>query len=295
MKKLLLFLFLLTESVIGLAQDHGKLFYNEYWVTTRRDSAYYYRVWTKSGDNYEIHDYYNDGTPLLSGYLSSLDDNYWPNRVGHFVYFDKATARKICEGDYKSGRKNGVWKYYEADRETVATSVVFASDMRTRQVSFYSDGKTVSIDADYELGKKVKAKSYYDNGKLHNEREYANGVTRFEHCYGIGGEDTSCDKDTARYVEQMPKPSFSLGSYLGDNIHYPEVARLKGITGRVVVEFVVMEDGTISTALVSQSVYPAIDEEALRVVAAMPKWSPGRQNGKTVKVLYSQPVTFALE
>lgn len=80
--------------------------------------------------------------------------------------------------------------------------------------------------------------------------------------------------------------------WLSDNIKYPAEAAKNGIEGRVIVQFVIGSDGTVSDAVVRRSVDPLLDAEALRVINAMPAWTPGKQDGKPVAVRYTIPVTF---
>ena len=99
-------------------------------------------------------------------------------------------------------------------------------------------------------------------------------------------------------VEQMP--SFpggmaALMAYLQKSIKYPPVAEENGIQGRVVCTFVVERDGSVTDVRVAKSVDPSLDKEAVRVVSAMPKWIPGKQNGQSVRVKYTLPVTFRLQ
>lgn len=99
-------------------------------------------------------------------------------------------------------------------------------------------------------------------------------------------------------VEQKPEfPGGEAAMYkwLSDNIVYPSAASEEGVQGRVVVEFVVGKDGSISNVKVVRPRHPALDKEALRVVKAMPNWLPGRNNGQPVKVTYTLPVTFKLQ
>ena len=99
-------------------------------------------------------------------------------------------------------------------------------------------------------------------------------------------------------VEQMPSfpgGQAALMNYLNSNIKYPVIAEENGIQGRVVVQFVVGKDGHISDVKVAKSVDPSLDKEAVRVVKAMPKWIPGKQNGQAVTVRYTLPVTFRLQ
>ncbi|MCH5221857.1 MAG: energy transducer TonB [Muribaculaceae bacterium] len=99
-------------------------------------------------------------------------------------------------------------------------------------------------------------------------------------------------------VEQKPEfpgGEAELYKWLSNNISYPAAASEEGVQGRVVVEFVVGKDGSISNVRVVRPRHPALDKEALRVVKAMPKWMPGRNNGQPVKVTYTLPVTFKLQ
>lgn len=108
---------------------------------------------------------------------------------------------------------------------------------------------------------------------------------------------TSMDDDVYEVVEKMPEfPGgiAELMKYLSSNIKYPVEAHKAGIQGRVVVSFIVNKDGTVKDAKIVRSVDKSIDAEALRVISAMPKWLPGYQNGKAVKVRYTVPVTFRL-
>ena len=76
---------------------------------------------------------------------------------------------------------------------------------------------------------------------------------------------------------------------------YPEAAEKAGTQGRVIATFVVEKDGSISNARVVKSVSKELDEEALRVINAMPKWTPGMQSGKNVRVKYTIPISFRLD
>jgi protein TonB len=115
---------------------------------------------------------------------------------------------------------------------------------------------------------------------------------------GIAQEKTvtaAKDKDGVyQLVDVMPQSSVDLGQYLSANVHYPTEARKKGIQGRVIVKFVVNEDGSISNAETIRGIGGGCNEEAIRVITAMPKWKPGINKGKLVKVYFNQPITFKL-
>ena len=99
-------------------------------------------------------------------------------------------------------------------------------------------------------------------------------------------------------VEEMPEfPGgvVKMNEYLSNSIVYPEYAVENNIEGRVIVEFVVNTDGTITDTQIKQSVHELLDNEALRIVKAMPRWKPAKQKGKLVRVKYTLPINFNLE
>jgi len=103
---------------------------------------------------------------------------------------------------------------------------------------------------------------------------------------------------TFEVVEQMPAfpgGDAALMKYLSENIKYPKAAEKAGEQGRVVVNFIVEKDGAISNVNVVRSVTPTLDAEAVRVIKAMPKWVPGKQDGQFVRVKYNVPVSFRLQ
>jgi protein TonB len=98
-------------------------------------------------------------------------------------------------------------------------------------------------------------------------------------------------------VEQVPEFPGGLdkfGAYLGKAIRYPAVARENGTQGRVIVTFVVERDGSLTDIKVTRGIGSGCDEEAVRVLKNSPKWKPGIQNGRPVRVQYSVPISFTL-
>ena len=97
------------------------------------------------------------------------------------------------------------------------------------------------------------------------------------------------------FVEEMPEfpgGQDSLTAFLRREIVYPQVARDNGITGTVLVEFVVERDGRVSNGVVKVPLFPDCDVEALRGVMSMPRWKPGRNMGKPVRCFFQIPITF---
>lgn len=106
------------------------------------------------------------------------------------------------------------------------------------------------------------------------------------------------DDQTFSVVEQMPEYPGGMRAgleFMARNLRYPTKAREAGKQGRVIVQFVVRKDGSLSDFKVLRPVDPWLDAEAIRVISTMPKWKPGMQDGKPVSVKFTLPVTFMLE
>lgn len=99
----------------------------------------------------------------------------------------------------------------------------------------------------------------------------------------------------AEVMPTFPGGDRELMAYLNKNLKYPVIAAEQGIQGRVVLRFVVGKDGEISSIEVQRSLEASCDKEAIRVVKSMPRWIPGKQNGKAVPVYFSLPVRFQLQ
>lgn len=111
-------------------------------------------------------------------------------------------------------------------------------------------------------------------------------------------EDVVEEQEIFEVVENMPAfpgGDAALLQWLSKNMKYPAIAQENGVSGRVVVAFVVERDGSIADVKVERGVDPYLDKEATRVVSLMPKWKPGEQRGKPVRVRYRVPVTFRLQ
>ena len=113
----------------------------------------------------------------------------------------------------------------------------------------------------------------------------------------IEEEEEEDEQEIFQVVEQDPEfPGGieALMKYLQQNIKYPQLARENNITGRVYVTFVVEKDGSVTGVRVLRDIGGGCGQEAIRVVKSMPKWTPGKQRGKNVRVQYNLPVNFSL-
>ena len=105
-------------------------------------------------------------------------------------------------------------------------------------------------------------------------------------------EDGKVVYDMVEQAPQFPGGPSALVQYLMDNVRYPDIAKENGIQGRVLVRFVLDETGQVTDPKVVRGIDPSLDAEAIRLVKAMPRWTPGRKDGKPVAVRYLLPVAF---
>ncbi|MDR2928830.1 MAG: energy transducer TonB [Cytophagaceae bacterium] len=111
-------------------------------------------------------------------------------------------------------------------------------------------------------------------------------------------EEDRQDTEVFVIVEEMPEfpgGDEALTRYLASSMKYPVIAQENGIQGRVYVQFVINQNGEVTNAVVVRGVDSSLDREALRVVQAMPKWKPGKQRNRPVRVSYTVPINFVLQ
>jgi periplasmic protein TonB len=121
-----------------------------------------------------------------------------------------------------------------------------------------------------------------------------------EYIAPVKQEDEESAEETQIFMVVESMPLFpggetALYKFLAENIKYPQMAKESGIQGRVFVTFVVERDGSVTDVRVLRGIGGGCDEEAIRVVKNMPKWAPGKQRGKSVRVQYNLPVKFTLQ
>lgn len=113
-------------------------------------------------------------------------------------------------------------------------------------------------------------------------------------------EEEEVEEEAIPFMLVEEKPSFMGGDanafskWVNERLVYPEIAKENGVQGRVTLQFTVNTDGTVSNVKVLRGVDPSLDKEAVRVVSMSPKWEPGKQRDRAVKVTYTFPVIFQL-
>jgi len=320
MKLFLTSLFLLAASIC-FAQRQNVYFlkYNGKYVDVR-DSADYIRI-VREPDSastlYNVFEFYLNGTQKLTGKSIAIDP---PKFEGPCVtYYTNGNRQSVI--NYKKGVKTGSdLEFYPNGKiylETIYPEDDHARDSQFRDsysIQSNSDSlgnATVTNGNGYYKGYNDKFTYIEEEGNIKNGKrdgkwkgEYKKTHVTFTESYDNGklltGSAITEDGKTSTYsgTRGVP-PEFKggiegFGRYLSRNIIYPDLARQKGIQGRVILTFVVEKNGDISDIKVTKSVIPLIDNEAIRVLKLSPKWIPGTQFGIPVRVQYSVPISFAL-
>ena len=164
------------------------------------------------------------------------------------------------------------------------------------------DGKIVEKKEKSSAGKellKAKSEVFDDKGNVNTTKVYdaVEKMPEFAPCTYDITNYVRKDDQFVRETKTINNPGGQNGlmMFLNHNVKYPSIAEENGIQGRVVCKFVVERDGSITEVTVARSVDPVLDKEAVRVLKSMPKWIPGMQDGKPVRVQYTVPVTFKLQ
>ena len=219
--------------------------------------------------------------------------------------------RCVASGE-NAGKKKGQQLYFNADRRVEESQVyTLVHNEKTgkthsrlaSETLLYPDGKVrEEVTFSYPEDKGFEERSYSRKGYDENGRllfEETSDKTSTIVYYDENGQPTDHPAQTVEpYMEnpEFPGGQSELLHFLSQNVHYPHECQIKGIQGRVICRFVVAKDGKIEDVRVVRSGgHPLLDREALRVIRSMPKWKPGKQRGKPVRVQYTVPVNFRLE
>lgn len=246
----------------------------------KREAAFYYILCKKENDNYYKIDYYYVKNNQLerSGHCTNPDSL---DRQGPFVYYLE-NGRMSSKGSYHNNKKTGTWEHFY--------------DLSSSPIWYTSKFDSVSHISEL--------KSYYSTGELKRTEKH-----RFDHVPAPNAPDKTIEKDniieghcyspTGKEIsfttfEKMAYSGYDLGKFLSKNLRYPASAAKNNIEGRVMVKFVVTEEGEIRDAVVTNHVSDELDAEALRVVRKFPDWKPGIQDDKPVKVFFTLPIRFKL-
>ena len=295
MKVPFLFLFFIAAcSLKSFASpaDTVRTYFDKQWKETIAENAGYFRKAWKEQNLWQVRDYFISGQLQMSGAFSDDSLNI---HEGSFVYY-YGNGKLSKTAFYIHGKAEGTIKnWYELGN---------LSD-----TFYYKNGEAQGAGRRWFENGHLAESTNYKDGMLHGPQVwyFKNGQRSEEGIYErdsaitvkLWTEDGTPDPEG---IPNIVMPAFStadgkaLAGFLGSELRYPENQRRKGQEGRTKVQFVVAEDGSIrETTVVESSGVKELDAEALRVIRAMPKWRPGRNHNRPVKIWFTLPVTFKLD
>lgn len=257
-----LFFALLFWSQSLFAQQKDTVYLNKFYDTTDKASAHYVRVIDYKINGFDLTEYFTNGKIHQQGFYSSLNPI---KREGYFKYYHENGTLK-SEGMYQKNELTGLWKNYY-DESNLKSSIYYQNDK-----------------------KEGVLKSYFKDQKLRREEIYKKGEMIKSQCYRHSGADTTYYpfEEQAEFKGGIEK----MYQYLSENLHYPSEANENNIQGIVRLHFTVEEDGLITNIEIKKGAYKYLDQEAMRVVAEMPNWTPSKDEGTPVKSYYNLPLKF---
>ncbi len=263
----------------------------------------------KFGEKYDTHIQYfeDESTKQMEKYTGS---------TGYSVVtrYDSATHKAIVKGEFNKGKKTGLWYTFFQGTEVVKSKEQYKAGKNDGEVElYYSDGSK-KLSGRYDDGKKVGKWNYYypNSGKDWIKLEYNEDVIIGDiYVYFESGDlkrhEVRKDDKVVSYEgysedrKEIPYESLfieakydgdDVSTFIGRELKYPITALMEGKEGKVSVQFIVNEDGSISDAEVIQSLSEDFDKEALRIISVMPAWKPAKIDGVAIKSVKSVPVVF---
>jgi periplasmic protein TonB len=207
---------------------------------------------------------------------------------------DSATYYKLV---YRNAADTNVAKvllyYMSGELKAEYNYSVYSKRLRQGLELLCSETGMPSREANY-IADSLEGKfiTYWSNGLLKRQDNYRKGVWIDGKCYSSTGVDTS-------YFNYSNPPEFNGGrqalvQYISRSVKYPANAKRMGIEGSVLVRFTIDKDGKVIDTKVIKSISKELDEEALRVINAMPNWVPGQLDGEGIKFSFALPIAFRL-
>ena len=209
-------------------------------------------------NTYEIKEITEDSLLIYKGKLSSVMPEI---RHGKFYFFDNQ-GKVVVTGFYNEDVPFGTWVYYNENNDTLKALDYSA-------VWEYLETDALDYETDIDVLNSLKSKD----------------------------KETMNPDGTFFIVRNMPRfnggdPAVTFNKYIQDQLVYPVYAARKGITGTVIVQFMIDDEGFVRNPVIVQSVHPDLNTEAVRVLTESPQWEPGRQGKQPVNVLFTWPMKF---
>ena len=262
---LLLFFFITYHAN---SQDTIITYFDSKWEKCKENNASYYRKAYKTDQkSWIVNDYYLNGQLQMTGRFTKRNAKI---KHGHFIYYNE-NGQKKSEGNFIDDYKMGRW------------------------TTWHENGN-IDSEGEFENGKRENTWYwYFENGQISAKEKYlADEKIEWEFWDETGD---NVDLIDAEHYPQFKGGWDELYAFLNKNINYPEGAKSGGLQVMVIVEFIVLGDGGIEQVSVTTPdplIYSSFAIEVIRVMQLLPKFTPGKQHNRPIKVAYRLPITFKL-
>ncbi len=282
-------------------------------------NSFYYRLGIKDGMLWKVKQFYiSTQTKQMEGYFSKYGNDTFEIRQGSFIYFHE-NGKVWKKVRYINDLKDGIAKEYSEDGRLTDSGYYKQGIPYKVHYGWYNDGairfKGIYDSVATGIGEEW---AYFNNGKLSSYRKtkagyltdsvwiyyHENGKVSCIESYGKDSiEKMECFNEDGKAApkeytahELLPVSNIDFNKHLMKNLRYPKDAIENNTEGTVYVKFYVDTDGSvIDVTTIGRKLGMGCDEEAIRVIKAMPKWTPGRDHNRLVKIYFTQAVTFRLE
>ncbi len=293
MKKYYVSIIFLFVLMAGFAQEKTVTWISEGGKPVDREVAAYLRnSWQENDSLWKVIDFYPEGEEQMIGTFSDADLSV---RHGTFRFFTE-NGTKTSEGVYDHGVAVGLWNFWYDDGNLMDQGKFLGDISEVERDSIWNMLQEMKNLAPFFEREKLKDGTweyFHENGVRSGLEQYESGILTEGRYWNADGSEVDSGVVVNRLAE-YPGGETGLMRYLSTNIKYPNKARRKRIQGIVYIRFVVDKDGKAKDFDVYESVYPDLDNEALRVLHAMPLWQPGLAQNRLVKVQFNLPIAFRL-
>lgn len=188
----------------------------------------------------------------------------------------------------------GILKRYDKNGRQLL--IIESEDISSRKegifTTFYKNGKLKRISKYTNKGLDSQRKTFYENGNLKMLETYKNDTIIQKHCYTFSGKDTICPP--FEILPQFPGGNVKFQTFINSNLNYPKKDLKNNVAGKLILSFIIDENGNTIDPKIIQSVSESIDNVGIKLIKKMPKWTPGIQDGEYVKVKMTIPLNFRL-
>lgn len=253
-------------------------------------------------------EYYRDGKTI------KVIGNYYNGELdGRLVSYDSVTGYIVEDGIMKDDLREGKWLTFYPGNDQVKILAHYKNGLHDGAATLYDSSGNIVCQLNYKNGElhgktyynhkgtsviwveqefkngelHGKLKSYYHSGALKRKEKFAEGKVLQSKCYDESGNDILCIPFLIPALFDGDE-----STYIGDNLNYPESALKDKVEGKVLVGFYINEGGYVRDAFIQKGLSPECNEEALRIISNMPRWSPQYIDGIPVKALKKLPVVF---